>query len=972
MFNIFKESLLLHEAIYSLKSNQFDYNFKELEKAISKAKRILLITHISPDADALGSTGVLYSAIKKKHTSKDVKILDEKQKDILPEKDDLVIFLDLSTYKRVSKYEEVNVAFNQATKNYTTARIDHHDAEKEPKNERIVSDITIADTKAGSTCELVTLFLNDANYEITPKMAELLFKGIVADNGRFQYSINKTGLLAVSILGDIGVNYEEVYNKMYLKSPEYIRGKKFVLNNKKKTKNGVAYILVDSNIANANGFDRGETASMVHELSDDASTPIWIIGNNLGNKINVRVRSRGLDISSIAKKFGGGGHPNASGVSLNNKNDFAKLVLALDKYAEANKSLLKEAAEAEEYNKEKYIEDYNKYLKEHISNVQKAYNWLRKHMWYMFEDEGLSKTNRLDENIKNHDASKYSKEEFLPYAKYFNIDKEKYQEEFDRAWNHHQKCNPHHWQYWLLLEDGGKTIPLEMDLIYVAEMFADWMSFSVKVGKLEELIKWYEKESPKMTLHKNTKKFVDELVKEYEKVIKERPLTEGVMSELDIEGVTQEVLEEAKKVEHIIIEDPIEKEKTVVKKILKLMDKFDSNALEMTINFQKTKYKLTDDEFKDYKEKASKIHWLKNDGEYSWNKHVADIKKHLNLEIDVEIPDYLNEEVNSDSRLTPEEVNKIAVDNYNFIMNYAKENNLLDDKGDLKEVDIVTESKSDINFIIYYGTDVHAEDIESSEYVVKSSDYSKKWTDDRYTALLFGNMEAMREIQYKLGEAGIELDYVNYVTLNGNPIERAIEIIQSVKMDFTLYSYMYYVDKHEADEEFTKEYIDYLSKNDILNMFDFYEKEELSNHDYPINKMVNYKNKYRNMAKASETFRKNNDIMRGLDYLKRLSNDPDKIGHYKNINVNDNNVLEIRDMIKHDVYTNKRCVIVLYGNIGEVFALNRLLELLNAYNFGSLREKYIFGYHDDRLVYDNKFVYKLDEELLPDIFKKVD
>ena len=83
---------------------------------------------------------------------------------------------------------------------------------------------------------------------------------------------------------------------------------------------------------------------------------------------------------------------------------------------------------------------------------------------------------------------------------------------FDLAWLHHQHNNPHHWQHWLLREDDGNMKALEMPFNYVVEMICDWWSFSWTNGNLYEIFDWYKENKPKMLLHKNTEKLVEQIL----------------------------------------------------------------------------------------------------------------------------------------------------------------------------------------------------------------------------------------------------------------------------------------------------------------------------------------------------------------------------------------------------------------------------------------------------------------------------
>jgi len=103
--------------------------------------------------------------------------------------------------------------------------------------------------------------------------------------------------------------------------------------------------------------------------------------------------------------------------------------------------------------------------------------------YYCFED-GLYLQGIL------HDLSKFTPSEFLGYADFFfkkngekidTRDSSGYYDAagtnkigFDYAWNHHQKHNRHHWQYWAMIKDDGSIKCLDIPEIYLREMIADW------------------------------------------------------------------------------------------------------------------------------------------------------------------------------------------------------------------------------------------------------------------------------------------------------------------------------------------------------------------------------------------------------------------------------------------------------------------------------------------------------------------
>ena len=115
-----------------------------------------------------------------------------------------------------------------------------------------------------------------------------------------------------------------------------------------------------------------------------------------------------------------------------------------------------------------------------------------------------------------HDWSKFRPSELTPYAETFyksNGEKQYVESmEFEWAWNHHQKRNKHHWQYWLLTLDSGETEALEMPLRYVREMVADWAGAGRAITGKWEYVKWYEHNKIKIKLNDRTRRLVEVLI----------------------------------------------------------------------------------------------------------------------------------------------------------------------------------------------------------------------------------------------------------------------------------------------------------------------------------------------------------------------------------------------------------------------------------------------------------------------------
>ena len=136
-------------------------------------------------------------------------------------------------------------------------------------------------------------------------------------------------------------------------------------------------------------------------------------------------------------------------------------ILLMDEYKEDEENLL-------EFTWPWQYRDYKKYLKKHLSGVQKGYYWAKKNCPELFKESKFNGDPKkiMRRVIAKHDKSKYSKEEMPAYDNHFyNKDKEK-PGEFTKAWNHHQKFNKHHWQYWIIVNSDGKQKVLDSKFVF--------------------------------------------------------------------------------------------------------------------------------------------------------------------------------------------------------------------------------------------------------------------------------------------------------------------------------------------------------------------------------------------------------------------------------------------------------------------------------------------------------------------------
>ena len=156
---------------------------------------------------------------------------------------------------------------------------------------------------------------------------------------------------------------------------------------------------------------------------------------------------------------------------------------------------------------------YEDYLNNHLEGIQKGYNWLQNNLPGIFIHNEYDYSNKVKNLIDNHDESKYSIKEWIPYREYFyGVKTDNVRRDFDYAWLHHIHNNPHHWQYWVLIGDESGIKALDIPYEYIIEMFLDHWSFSWKEGNLFEIKNWYNSHKDIIIFSENTKRLYENIL----------------------------------------------------------------------------------------------------------------------------------------------------------------------------------------------------------------------------------------------------------------------------------------------------------------------------------------------------------------------------------------------------------------------------------------------------------------------------
>jgi phosphoesterase RecJ-like protein len=299
---------------------------KKIWEEIKKAHNILLVAHLNPDGDALGSELSLYPILKK--MGKKVTVFNatkplpdyldflpnyEKVTDKLPEKVDLTVSFDCGSFDRLGIEEKPSFLIN----------IDHHISNTE------YGDINLIEPNHASTSQVIYDILKINDVEIPYESALCLYTALVTDTGSFQYeSVNDRVFECAADLVRCGVRPDYV-SKMLFQRDRLSRLR--LLAKAYETiemccDGKAAFVEVTKEMMEITGAIKDDTDTIVNSVRALAPVEVACMLREDEEGIKVSLRSKNYaDVSKIAQKHGGGGHIRAAGVTFKNEYDFEKV-----------------------------------------------------------------------------------------------------------------------------------------------------------------------------------------------------------------------------------------------------------------------------------------------------------------------------------------------------------------------------------------------------------------------------------------------------------------------------------------------------------------------------------------------------------------------------------------------------------------------------------------------------------------------
>ncbi|NLP37936.1 MAG: bifunctional oligoribonuclease/PAP phosphatase NrnA [Firmicutes bacterium] len=295
-------------------------NLQIIAQHLINSQKILVVSHILPDGDAIGSIIALGLALEKLGKSVTMYSADgvpakyeflhgsEKIITSLPaEKFDCVAVLDCAAQDRIQPiWAEI--------KDFFILNLDHH-----PTNS-LFGRINYVEPTAAATGEIVFALLELLGVTITPEIATALYVAITTDTGSFRYenTSEKTHLITAKLLA-AGVKPEIIASRVFdLRTVPAVLALRLALSSLTFSEDKhIAWMTLknDDLVRIKAGSD--DLDGIVNYAKNIEGVEVGLLFREQADgTVKVGLRSFNVDVAKIAAAFGGGGHARAAGCSL--------------------------------------------------------------------------------------------------------------------------------------------------------------------------------------------------------------------------------------------------------------------------------------------------------------------------------------------------------------------------------------------------------------------------------------------------------------------------------------------------------------------------------------------------------------------------------------------------------------------------------------------------------------------------------
>jgi len=316
----------------SVRSESYREALQRAAAFLREGDDFLVVSHLSPDGDAISSTsaiGFILQALGKTYTLINEGRTPEKYAGLLggqpivdyersapARRFDRVVAVDCADFARIGA---VHTVFAEQR---LLLNIDHHPTNDDYGTHNLVKP------SAAATVEIIHDLVETLGIEWTKPLATCIYAGLLTDTGGFRYSNTTPDVMSVAERmlrrgAEGAVLAEQLLETMTYAQMLLLKEALATLSFSEDRK--IGWLSVSRETLDAVGAADEDTEGLVNLPRNVAGVEVGLLFKEKApGNVKVSLRSSGrVDVSSLAKSFGGGGHVRASGCTINGTLDEA-------------------------------------------------------------------------------------------------------------------------------------------------------------------------------------------------------------------------------------------------------------------------------------------------------------------------------------------------------------------------------------------------------------------------------------------------------------------------------------------------------------------------------------------------------------------------------------------------------------------------------------------------------------------------
>ena len=315
-------------------SNYARLTAAECAERLLEIKKPLILIHVKPDGDAVGSAAALCEIFRQLGECSPILSQDKipARLNFILEATDTKVASSTDGYTAVSidvaSPSQLGALLESAPT--PVLMIDHHAVGEQFADGYVAPD---ASSAAEALYDIALVLESMGKIKINKTLAYALYTAISSDTGCFAFSnaSSKTHICAARLI-ELGIDAADINNRLfYSKSKEQITAEGFIASKIQTAMDGkVAYATLSTKERESLGISAEHFETAIDVVRSLCGTEIaFVAKEEKEGRIKVSLRSTGYDVASIAKSFGGGGHTRAAGCTVNAKDteEAAELIL---------------------------------------------------------------------------------------------------------------------------------------------------------------------------------------------------------------------------------------------------------------------------------------------------------------------------------------------------------------------------------------------------------------------------------------------------------------------------------------------------------------------------------------------------------------------------------------------------------------------------------------------------------------------